>query len=93
MSTRRIYISLNSEKLKDKMIQKFLDSTYNEAETIKAILYQYALNGSSQVHQVPCINLNSCDDVVQEGTESNDEEQIDEISSIEIDKEIINMFN
>lgn len=91
--TKRIYISLNPNKPKDNIIQKFLESTYNEAETIKAILYQHAVNGSSLLQTAPNINMITNDSLVNKGAESNVEEQNDAVSSIKVDNDIINMFN
>lgn len=93
MATKRIYISLNSDKPKDSIIQKFLESTYSESETIKAILYQHALEGSKKVHIAPEYDLISSDSVFQKGAESDSEEQNDAVASIEIDNDIMNMFN
>ena len=93
MATKRIYISLNSDKPKDSIIQEFLESTYSESETIKAILYQHALEGSKKVHIAPECDLISSDSVLKKGAESVSEEQNDAVSSIEIDNDIMNMFN
>lgn len=43
--SRRMYITLNPNKAKDIIILNYLKSTYSETETIKSILYQYAING------------------------------------------------
>ena len=40
-----MYITLNPNKAKDIIILNYLKSTYSETETIKSILYQYAING------------------------------------------------
>ena len=90
---KRLYISLNPTKEKDIIIQKFLESTYNETETIKAILYQHAVERSKQVQIAPVEDLVADKLMVQKGAESTSEEQKDAVSSIEIDSDIMNMFN
>lgn len=47
--SKRIYITLNEKKEKDRIILKFLNSTYNESDSIKNILYQFALFGVNEV--------------------------------------------
>ena len=42
-SVRRIYITLNSSKNKDKVIANFLSSYYSEKDAIKEVLYQCAI--------------------------------------------------
>lgn len=45
--SKRIYITLNPRKDKDKIILDYLSSTYNESETIKSLLYNVATNGGN----------------------------------------------
>lgn len=90
---KRLYISLNPTKEKDIIIQKFLESTYNETETIKAILYQHAVERSKQVQITPIEDLIADNLVLQKCVKSISEEQKDAVSSIEIDSDIMNMFN
>ena len=90
---KRLYISLNPTKEKDVIIQKFLESTYNETETIKAILYQHAVGGSKEVQNAPVEDLIADNLEVQKGAESTSEEQKDAVTTIEIDSDIMNMFN
>lgn len=40
--SKRIYITLNEKKYKDKVILEYLSSSYNESDTIKDILYRIA---------------------------------------------------
>lgn len=49
MSSKRIYITLNDAKEKDKAIINLLSSAYSEKDMIKEILYQYAVNRDSQI--------------------------------------------
>lgn len=44
MSSRRIYITLNSDKEKDKIIEKYLSQSYSEADAIKEAIYRLATN-------------------------------------------------
>lgn len=90
---KRLYITLNPEKEKDVIIKEFLESTYNETETIKAILYQHAVERSQKVQIAPGFDIISSDSMLQRGAESASEEQNDAVSSVEIDNEIMNMFN
>lgn len=48
--SKRFYITLNPNKEKDLVILEYLNSTYNESETIKSILYKIATNRSSEVN-------------------------------------------
>ncbi|MCE9656249.1 hypothetical protein LPC13_13320 [Clostridium celatum] len=45
--SKRFYITLNSQKDKDKIILDYLSSTYNESETIKSLLYKVATDGGN----------------------------------------------
>ena len=90
---KRLYISLNPEKEKDIIIKEFLESTYNETETIKAILYQHAVERRRKMHIASECDSFSSYSVVHNGAESGSEEQSDAVSNIEIDNEIMNMFN
>lgn len=47
--SKRIYITLNEKKEKDRIILEFLNSTYNESDSIKNVLYQFALFGGNEV--------------------------------------------
>ena len=48
--SKRFYITLIPNKEKDLVILEYLNSTYNESETIKSILYKIATNRSSEVN-------------------------------------------
>ena len=48
--SKRFYITLNPNKETDLVILEYLNSTYNESETIKSILYKIATNRSSEVN-------------------------------------------
>lgn len=95
MLGKRFYITLNHTKKKDKLILDFLKSNYSESETIKSILYQYAVQGSKQVHldaekiekvdeKIHLLNTKSTE-TVHKGTESIK-------ADLEIDDDIMNMF-
>ncbi|ABR33531.1 hypothetical protein [Clostridium beijerinckii] len=63
---RRVYITLNSDKEKDIIIEKFLSQSYSEADCIKEVLYRMATQGDN----LKLININSTDKV-QKITNSN----------------------
>ncbi len=44
-NSRRIYITLNSDKEKDKIIEELLSNSYSEADFIKETLYRLATQG------------------------------------------------
>lgn len=44
-NSRRVYITLNSDKEKDRIIEEFLSNSYSEADLIKETLYRLATNG------------------------------------------------
>lgn len=44
--SQRIYITLNPNKDKDKIIIDYLDTTYNASSAIKHIIYEYITKGS-----------------------------------------------
>lgn len=46
----RIYITLNPNKEKDKIILDYLETTYSYSETIKNILFQRASQSINKVH-------------------------------------------
>lgn len=57
MGSKRIYITLNSSKNKDKVIFNYLSSYYSAKDAIKDILYKYAIahqlsiNGNDKVQK------------------------------------------
>lgn len=55
--SRRIYITINEDKEKDRIIDEFLSKTYSEREMIKEILYQYATNSTYKVQSAPISTL------------------------------------
>ena len=95
MLSKRYYITLNPSKKKDKLILDFLKSHYSESETIKSILYLYAIQGSNKVQlgddEIEKINdkVHLLNDVsiekVHKGVKDNKED-------LEIDDDIMNMF-
>lgn len=46
-NSRRVYITLNSDKEKDSIIEEFLSNSYSEADLIKETLYRLATNGDN----------------------------------------------
>ena len=93
--SKRVYITLNPKKDKDKIILDYLSSTYNESETIKSLLYTVATNRYDMVQIGDRINdisngnkeqitAKSYEKVIK-GEESNNNETI-------LDKEIMEFF-
>ncbi|MDD3224738.1 MAG: hypothetical protein PHX70_08595 [Clostridium sp.] len=66
MASRRIYITLNSEKEKDRIITEYLSSCYSEKDAIKEAVYRLAI-----------INT----ETVQKGTKSTERVRKDVISN------------
>lgn len=54
-NSRRVYITLNSDKDKDRIIEEFLSNSYSEADCIKEVLYRMATQGDN----LQLININS----------------------------------
>lgn len=93
--SKRIYITLNPRKDKDKIILDYLSSTYNESETIKSLLYNVATNGGNTMQlgnktsNVISTNeeqnvANSTEKVIKDEESNNNE--------IIIDKDIMGLF-
>jgi len=59
MPSRRVYITLNSDKEKDRIIEEYLSTSYSEADLIKETLYRLATQGG----KLQLINTNSTDKV------------------------------
>ncbi|MGN2337981.1 hypothetical protein ACTFIN_07615 [Clostridium cagae] len=66
MPSRRVYITLNSNKEKDRIIEQFLSSSYSESDFIKETLYRLATNSNN----MQLTNINSTE-MVQKTSESN----------------------
>ena len=54
-NSRRVYITLNSDKEKDRIIEELLSSAYSESDFIKETLYRLATQGEN----LELINNNS----------------------------------
>ncbi|OOP74128.1 hypothetical protein [Clostridium beijerinckii] len=65
-NSRRVYITLNSDKEKDRIIEEFLSRSYSEADLIKETLYRLATKGDN----LQQLSINSADRV-QKGTARN----------------------
>ena len=66
-SSRRIYITLNSDKQKDRIIEKFLSNSYSESDFIKETLYRLAMQGDN----LQSISANSTEKVQKTINRSN----------------------
>ena len=95
--SKRIYVTLNPNKDKDLVILEYLNSTYNESETIKSILYQIATKrcyeGDLESKRVE----SEINKEMQKGAESIKELHIstshkDNNNEIDIDTDIRNLF-
>lgn len=68
-NSRRIYITLNSDKEKDRIIEELLSTSYSEADFIKETLYRLA----TQDNNLQLFNTNS-NEKVQKGNKGNKKE-------------------
>lgn len=95
MLSKRYYITLNPSKKKDKIILDFLKSNYSESETIKNLLYLYAVQGNNKMQLgAEIMNINNLE-IEQKGEKSTKEEQMTDNFNkvnIEINEDIKNMF-
>ena len=91
MLGKRFYITLNHTKKKDKLILDFLKSNYSESETIKSILYQYAVQGSKQMH-LDAEKIEKVDDKIYPINTNSTETVQKGKANLEIDDDIMNMF-
>lgn len=97
--SKRLYITLNPNKEKDFIILEYLQSTYNESETIKSILYQMATNRCNKGNMMQDSVGNISIKEVQRGDKSLREEQSDKDdkatknSTIEVDDDIKKLFS
>ena len=73
--SKRLYITLNPNKEKDCVILEYLESTYNESETIKSILYQIATNRYNKINIAQNLVENISIKEVQKGDKSLNEEK------------------
>ncbi|MFC3906843.1 hypothetical protein [Clostridium disporicum] len=95
--SKRFYITLNPNKEKDLVILEYLNSTYNESETIKSILYKIAINRSSEVNFEKIVQRDITITEELKGTNKLNEEQgfknnknIE--NNLEVDEDIKSLF-
>lgn len=95
--SKRFYITLNPNKEKDLVILEYLNSTYNESETIKSILYKIATNRSSEVNFEKIVQRDITITEELKGTNKLNEEQgfknnknIE--NNLEVDEDIKSLF-
>ena len=90
--SRRIYITLNDKKDKDKAILDYLSSSYSESDTIKDVLYRIATNSYnfslSSIEEIDIKGANRCEKVM-EVTKVEESEKLQEIP---ISSDIVSMF-
>lgn len=90
--SRRIYITLNEKKDKDKVILDYLSSSYSESDTIKDVLYRIATNSYN-------LNLNTVEEIDTKGAdrcekviEISKEKENEKVQEIPISSDIASMF-
>ena len=90
--SRRIYITLNEKKEKDKVILDYLSSSYSESDTIKGVLYRIATNSYNLslnlIEEIDTKGANRCEKIM-EVSKVEDSEKVQEIP---ISSDIMNMF-
>lgn len=92
--SRRIYITLNEkkDKDKDKVILDYLSSSYSESDTIKDVLYRIATNSYNLslnlIEEIDTKGANRCEKVM-EASKVEDSEKMQEIP---ISSDIASMF-
>lgn len=90
--SRRIYITLNEKKDKDKVILDYLSSSYSESDTIKDVLYRIATNSYNLslnlIEEIDTKGANRCEKIM-EVSKVEDSEKVQEIP---ISSDIMNMF-
>ncbi|MCI6690899.1 MAG: hypothetical protein MR510_00205 [Clostridium sp.] len=90
--SRRIYITLNEKKDKDKVILDYLSSSYSESDTIKDVLYRIATNSYN-------LNLNPVEEIDSKGADRcekvdniPEEKESEKVQEIPISSDIVSMF-
>ena len=90
--SRRIYITLNDKKDKDKVILDYLSSSYSESDTIKDVLYRIATNSYN-------LNLNPVEEIDSKGADRcekvdniPEEKESEKVQEIPISSDIVSMF-
>lgn len=90
--SRRIYITLNDKKHKDKAILDYLSSSYSESDTIKDVLYRIATNSYnfslSSIEEIDTKGANRCEKEMK-ATKVEESEKVQEIP---ISSDIMSMF-
>ncbi|MDU6809607.1 MAG: hypothetical protein E6423_12580 [Clostridium sp.] len=90
--SRRIYITLNEKKDKDRVILDYLSSSYSESDTIKDVLYRIATNSYnfslSSIEEIDIKGANRC----EKGMETTKVEDSEKVQYIPISSDIMSMF-
>ena len=90
--SRRIYITLNDKKDKDKAILDYLSSSYSESDTIKDVLYRIATNSYnfslSSIEEIDIKGANRC----EKAMETTKVEESEKVQEIPISSDIMSMF-
>lgn len=90
--SKRIYITLNDKKDKDKVILDYLSNSYSESDTIKDVLYRIATNSYN-------LNLNSAEEIVSKDADRCEKvievpkvKESEKVQEIPISSDIMSMF-
>lgn len=90
--SRRIYITLNEKKDKDKVILHYLSNYYSESDTIKDVLYRIATNSYNlslnTIEEIETKGANRCEKVM----EAHKVEESEKVQEILISSDIASMF-
>lgn len=90
--SRRIYITLNEKKDKDRVILDYLSSSYSESDTIKDVLYRIATNSYnfslSSIEEIDIKGANRC----EKEMEATKVEESEKVQEIPISSDIMSMF-
>lgn len=90
--SRRIYITLNEKKDKDKVILNYLSSSYSESDTIKEVLYRIATNrynlNLNPVEEIDLKGVDRCEKVIEVA----EEKESEKVQEIPISSDIASMF-
>lgn len=90
--SRRIYITLNEKKDKDKVILDYLSSSYSEGDTIKDVLYRIATNSYNlnlnPVEEIGLKGKDRCEKVIEIPKEKENEK----VQELPISSDIASMF-
>lgn len=87
--SRRIYITLNPSKEKDRVIENYLSQSYSEKDAIKEAIYRLATNSINMIQNIS--NNTEMAQIVEKEYKPNSDNKVrNGANSIEMDKNITN---